>query len=74
LAEQTVKVVAGQVALAGGELRAIAQGQAGRDVAGDLLGGAAAGGEDQDGAEVAEDRPDDRAGDVAFDAGGLTGL
>jgi len=48
LAEQSVEIVAREVALAGGELRAVAQGQASRDVPGDLLGGAPAGGEDQD--------------------------
>ena len=53
LAEQSIEVVAGEAALAGGELRAIAQGQAGRDVAGDLLGGASTGGEDQDWSEIA---------------------
>ena len=41
---------------------------------GNLLGGPTAGREDQDRAEVGEDCPDDCAGDMAFDAGRLTGL
>ena len=74
LAEESIEVIAREAALAGGELGAVAQGQAGRDVPGDLLGGSAAGGEDQDRTQVGEDGPDDRAGDMAFDAGRLAGL
>jgi hypothetical protein len=55
-------------------LRAIAEGEAGGDIAGDLLRSSTAGRKDKDRTKVSEDRPDDGSGDVALDAGRLTGL
>ena len=74
LAKQSVEVVASHGSLAGRECGSIAEGESGGDVAGDLFGGPAAGGKDQDRAKVGQDGAYHGPGDVALDAGRLAGL
>ena len=74
LAEQAIQVFAGHITLGGGELGAVAHGEAMGDIAGNLFCGSPAGCEDEDRPEVREDALDNRPSDRATNPFGLLGL